>query len=112
MVLNLGDFTLFFVVLNLATSKYFPVHWILIYLLSPCLVGLNLATSPKTGLVVLPYRNPSIDMTTAETVHTRNETLPASTQVLPPDQADLFSEGGEAMKLHIEGSLTIPTTGI
>ena len=26
--------------------------------------------------------------------------------------ADLFSEGGEVIKLHKEGSLTIPTAGI
>ena len=31
---------------------------------------------------------------------------------LPPDPADIFSEGGEAIKLHIGGSLTIPTAGI
>ena len=31
---------------------------------------------------------------------------------LPPDSAALFSEGGEAIKLHIEGSLTIPKPGI
>ena len=31
---------------------------------------------------------------------------------LPPARlARLFSEGGEVMKLHIEGSLTIPTPG-
>ena len=29
----------------------------------------------------------------------------------PPDHAGLFSGGGELMKLHKEGSLTIPTTG-
>ena len=31
---------------------------------------------------------------------------------LPPDPAGLFSEGGDATKLHIEGSLMIPTSGI
>ena len=30
----------------------------------------------------------------------------------PPDPAGLFSEGGEVITLHIEGSLTIPVTGI
>ena len=28
----------------------------------------------------------------------------------PPDPAGLFSEGGEVIELHIEGSLTIPKT--
>ena len=32
------------------------------------------------------------------------------TRNLPPDPAGLFSEGGEVIKLHIEGSLTIPIT--
>ena len=31
---------------------------------------------------------------------------------LPPDPVGLFSEGGEVINLHIEGSLTIPTTRI
>ena len=31
---------------------------------------------------------------------------------LPTDPAALFSEGGEVMKLHIEGSLMIPKPGI
>ena len=31
---------------------------------------------------------------------------------LPPDPAGLFSEGAEVIKLHIEGSLTIPVTVI
>ena len=30
----------------------------------------------------------------------------------PLDPAGLFSEGAEAIKLRIEGSLTIPETGI
>ena len=30
----------------------------------------------------------------------------------PPDLAGRFSDDGEAIKLHIEGSLTIPITGI
>ena len=30
----------------------------------------------------------------------------------PPDPAALFSEGGEVIKLHIEGSLTIPAPDI
>ena len=29
-----------------------------------------------------------------------------------PNPAGLFSEGGKVIKLHIEDSLTIPTTGI
>ena len=29
----------------------------------------------------------------------------------PPDPAGLFSEGGGVIKLHIEGSLTMSTTG-
>ena len=32
--------------------------------------------------------------------------------VLPPDPAGLFSEGGEVIKLHMEGSLTISRPGI
>ena len=32
--------------------------------------------------------------------------------IAPPDPAGLFSEDGEAIELHMEGSLTIPTTGI
>ena len=31
---------------------------------------------------------------------------------VPPDPAGFFSEGGEVIKLHIEGFLTIPTAGI
>ena len=31
---------------------------------------------------------------------------------VPPDPAALFSEGGEVINLHIEGSLTIPKSGI
>ena len=30
----------------------------------------------------------------------------------PPDPVGLFSEGGEVIKLHVEGSLTIPRAGI
>ena len=37
--------------------------------------------------------------------------LPAAAAT-PPDPAGLFSEGGEVIQLHIDGSLTIPTTGI
>ena len=35
-----------------------------------------------------------------------------SVEALAPEPAGLFSEGGEVIKLHIEGSITIPTTGI
>ena len=38
--------------------------------------------------------------------------LNAADRETPPDPAGLFSEGGEVIKLHIEGSLTIPITGI
>ena len=32
--------------------------------------------------------------------------------LLPPHTAGLFSEGGEEIQLRVEGSLTIPKTGI
>ena len=38
--------------------------------------------------------------------------LGAAGGALPPGPAGLFSECGEEIKLHIEGSLTIPVTGI
>ena len=31
---------------------------------------------------------------------------------VPPDPVGLFSEGGEGIKLHLEGSLTIPKTEV
>ena len=33
-------------------------------------------------------------------------------ELSPPDPVGLVSKGGEVIKLHIEGSLTISTTGI
>ena len=35
-----------------------------------------------------------------------------SVDAQPPDTASLFSEGAEVIKLHIEGSLTIPKQGL
>ena len=47
--------------------------------------------------------------------HERGKTLPARpphSVFTPPDPAGIFSEGGEVIKRHTVGSLSIPTTEI
>ena len=66
----------------------------------PALLGLELNPS----LIILGECVPA---------QTPARLIPGAAVVVPPDPAEtsLFSKGGEVMKLHIEGSLTIPTTG-